>query len=496
MRSLTGILLVLLCCSPGTAQLTSESHLEIQGASGAPGLAVVTRVLISHEFDCEAFSLGVSHDPTVLSVLDMQRGEFLENSTLGGATPDFLMLESNPIVGVGYVVGCLFNLAPPINNLIAGDEQEILIITYSILPTAAVGDTQLLFTSELHDPPVVLLVVMDGLEYTPTWDPGSVTVLGDCNFNGIPDADDIASGTSEDCDGDGVPDECGYAPGQDDCNADGVPDVCEVDCNQDGIPDPCQPSLDCDQDGVLDSCEISQGLETDCDGDALPDSCAIAQGLVADCDGNAIPDSCDITAGAVDCDTDGIPDSCELIAGTDSDCDGNGILDSCDLAAGVASDCDGNGTLDSCDVTAGAPDCDLDGLLDSCAIADGLVEDCNINGVPDSCDIAAGGDQDGDGLLDVCQNDPFIRGDCNGSGFLNIADAIILLNYLFGLSSGVTCPDACDPNDDEQTNIADAIYLLAALFTGGASPLPPYPTCGDDPEGVQLLCPTYEPLCP
>ncbi|MHC5026590.1 MAG: LVIVD repeat-containing protein [Planctomycetota bacterium] len=34
----------------------------------------------------------------------------------------------------------------------------------------------------------------------------------DCNGNGIPDADDIADGTSLDLDGDGVPDECGCVP--------------------------------------------------------------------------------------------------------------------------------------------------------------------------------------------------------------------------------------------------------------------------------------------
>ena len=36
-------------------------------------------------------------------------------------------------------------------------------------------------------------------------------VPGDCNGNGIPDPNDIASGTSTDCDGNGVPDECDIA---------------------------------------------------------------------------------------------------------------------------------------------------------------------------------------------------------------------------------------------------------------------------------------------
>ncbi|MFZ9882448.1 MAG: hypothetical protein ACO3QC_13730, partial [Phycisphaerales bacterium] len=35
-----------------------------------------------------------------------------------------------------------------------------------------------------------------------------ITTAPDCNLNGIPDATDIAGGTSTDANGDGVPDEC------------------------------------------------------------------------------------------------------------------------------------------------------------------------------------------------------------------------------------------------------------------------------------------------
>ncbi len=48
-------------------------------------------------------------------------------------------------------------------------------------------------------------------------------VLDDCNGNGIVDSDDIASGRSEDSNGDGVPDECG-APCPGDFNGDGQRD--------------------------------------------------------------------------------------------------------------------------------------------------------------------------------------------------------------------------------------------------------------------------------
>jgi len=52
----------------------------------------------------------------------------------------------------------------------------------------------------------------------------TIALADDCNNNGIDDAVDIANGTSQDCQPDGVPDECQLVGN--DCNADGVPDEC------------------------------------------------------------------------------------------------------------------------------------------------------------------------------------------------------------------------------------------------------------------------------
>ena len=78
----------------------------------------------------------------------------------------------------------------------------------------------------------------------------------DCNGNGIPDAEDIADGTSLDCNGNGVPDECDLAAGTShDCNNNGIPDECDIasgyslDLNGNGIPDECdfaKGDLNCD----------------------------------------------------------------------------------------------------------------------------------------------------------------------------------------------------------------------------------------------------------
>jgi len=63
----------------------------------------------------------------------------------------------------------------------------------------------------------------------------------DCNNNGMPDGLDIAVGTSLDCNGDCIPDEC-----ETDCNSNGIPDECDLlfgglpDLNMNGIPDECE----------------------------------------------------------------------------------------------------------------------------------------------------------------------------------------------------------------------------------------------------------------
>lgn len=69
--------------------------------------------------------------------------------------------------------------------------------------------------------------------------------ITDCNNNGVDDATDIGSGTSQDCDANGVPDEC-----QPDCGTNGIPDVCEGDDDNDGVPNDCDiPAEPCDEIG-------------------------------------------------------------------------------------------------------------------------------------------------------------------------------------------------------------------------------------------------------
>ena len=70
---------------------------------------------------------------------------------------------------------------------------------------------------------------------------------------------DEFDGTSADCNGNGVPDECDLADGSStDLNGNGIPDECEPDCNGNGIPD---------------DLDLADGTSSDCNTNKVPDEC-------------------------------------------------------------------------------------------------------------------------------------------------------------------------------------------------------------------------------
>ena len=141
----------------------------------------------------------------------------------------------------------------------------------------------------------------------PLVDMGAYEFGDDCNLNGILDILDITAGTSLDCTGNGIPDEC------------------EPDCNANARAD---------------SCDIAEGISSDCTGNGIPDMCG------DDCNGTGLADSCEILAGtSEDCNDDGIPDECEPT----EDCNGNSLRDTCEIADGVTADDNGNGLPDDCE---------------------------------------------------------------------------------------------------------------------------------------------------
>lgn len=86
----------------------------------------------------------------------------------------------------------------------------------------------------------------------------------------------------------------------------------------------------------------------------------------------------------------------------------------------------------------------------------------------------------------------FRRGDVNLDIRIDLADAITILNYMFG-QQVIGCHDAADVNDDGAISLADPISLLSFVFADG--PEPPAPGTSIswiDPTPDELDC--HEPM--
>ncbi|MCH7720672.1 MAG: hypothetical protein IH988_06735, partial [Planctomycetes bacterium] len=178
------------------------------------------------------------------------------------------------------------------------------------------------------------LIFATGFAFIPGWEI-------DCNLNLLPDACDIASGTSQDVDGNGTPDKC------------------EVDCNANGVFDrldiiPFGTSIDCNYNLTPDECDIAQGTSSDVNGDLIPDECQPPCETDADCDDG---DECtsDVCGDALLCEH--VPDQCPC----EGDANGDGTVDPLDAGFVLA--------RFGCSVGTGDPDCDSadqngDGIVD------------------------------------------------------------------------------------------------------------------------------------
>jgi Tol biopolymer transport system component len=105
---------------------------------------------------------------------------------------------------------------------------------------------------------------------------------------------------------------------------------------------------------------------------------------------------------------------------------------------------------------------------------------------------------DMNGVQDIFQSPspqgPFIRGDVDLNGRIEINDAIRITNWLFQGGVIPACLDSADADDDGDIELSDAVFISSFLFQGGPAPACPFccsPTtscCGRDPTGDGLPC--------
>ncbi len=82
---------------------------------------------------------------------------------------------------------------------------------------------------------------------------------------------------------------------------------------------------------------------------------------------------------------------------------------------------------------------------------------------------------------------PFVRGEVNGDFVVDLADVIMIANYMFANGPTPLCLDAADVNDTGTIDISDPLYLILNLFIGGPPPPAPYPAAGPDPTFLDPL---------
>lgn len=92
------------------------------------------------------------------------------------------------------------------------------------------------------------------------------------------------------------------------------------------------------------------------------------------------------------------------------------------------------------------------------------------------------------GFIEIVLDIPFVRGDANEDGGLDVADGVFILGILTMVYDVPECADVVDVNDDGTIEISDAIYLLNYMFQSGTEPPAPFPLPDFDPTPDALLC--------
>ena len=69
--------------------------------------------------------------------------------------------------------------------------------------------------------------------------------------------------------------------------------------------------------------------------------------------------------------------------------------------------------------------------------------------------------------------DCLVCGDADGSGSVDISDAVQLISYIFAGGPAPYPLTSGDANCDAAVDISDAVYLITYIFAGGPAPCCP-----------------------
>ena len=74
------------------------------------------------------------------------------------------------------------------------------------------------------------------------------------------------------------------------------------------------------------------------------------------------------------------------------------------------------------------------------------------------------------GFLSVPLIPDYLPGDIDGSGNINISDAVFLISYIFNGGPPPVPLARGDVNCSKGVNISDAVFLISYIFSGGIAP--------------------------
>ncbi|NCG55422.1 MAG: hypothetical protein GWP35_00805 [Proteobacteria bacterium] len=94
------------------------------------------------------FSLGMTHDGSQLAIAEVTAGSSL-SALNGGAGPEYLLVDTDPVGADGLVVACLASISDALTTLPAGTEEQLMTVTYNALALSTPGITNINFSEDL-----------------------------------------------------------------------------------------------------------------------------------------------------------------------------------------------------------------------------------------------------------------------------------------------------------------------------------------------------------
>ena len=180
---------LLLFCIPAFAQ---TGTFTMTSGAGTTGDQIPLEVLLDNDSDVQGFSMGVSHDGALATIISVVPGTFYD-----AVEPDIVFENLDPLGGPGWTIGVVNAidgtlLIPP------GTGAGIVSLVYEVVATAP-GTADLTFNDQLADPTVDVVFVVGGQSFVPTQVNGQIDISvlieneflrGDATDNGVLDIAD------------------------------------------------------------------------------------------------------------------------------------------------------------------------------------------------------------------------------------------------------------------------------------------------------------------